>query len=117
MAKAVLLRQNILGKDREAVGVVDFEIPYTFTLKGKTGNYKKALDESKKHVSQIVIDLYNDMPLGVILIVDSVDNRHCKVFVDEDGEESTKYEYSVIVKTYVTDDMIKECYHRIMMYS
>ena len=46
----------------------------------------------------------------------SAKTSHCSV-TDEDGVEATTYRYSIIVEMYVTDDMVKECYHRIMMYS
>jgi len=111
LANPVLLRQEILGKVREAIGTVEFEIPYIFVL--KKDNSKNVYKEAKKHAEQIIIDLYNNMSPYTILIIDGLRSRHCKVFTDEDGEEATEYRYAIAVKMSVTDDMIKECYKRI----
>jgi len=40
LANPVLLRQEILGKVREAIGTVEFEIPYIFVLKKDNSKFE-----------------------------------------------------------------------------
>jgi len=58
LANPVLLRQEILGKVREAIGTVEFEIPYIFVL--KKDNSKNVYKEAKKHAEQIIIEWARD---------------------------------------------------------
>jgi len=116
MTSPVILRQNILGELREGVGKVEFEIPFEFTLKGGMDTDENVFMKTKEYAQTIIADLYKDLPNNVFSISHSAKTFHCSV-TDEDGVEATTYRYSIIVEMYVTDDMVKECYHRIMMYS